>query len=501
MPIDYIVKFNKLPKEYQRLIASENAIKIIENIESTYGIEIATLLMKIIVKDVSARDLSYILQTEYSLEEEEAIEISNRLILEILAPAKGYLDLPEVREQRKEAVISDNKFLSKELDPDKFIKALIRKHELFFKDEKLLDRFKQLVLTAIKQIRTPEEFHEMLIRPEKIGGLDIDSRKADLISKDVETSIKKILKGIYYITKSTFVKSKKSIEQRKPGITDVQQKEKASKIEKPQPDTTQRVMPGSIDSDAVSKIVEDKTVTQEKVSETKLEPKAEIQSQVNKFGFTRHASSFTPAYNVIKKKQEQKKNQPIKFKVNKRVNPLDQGSWEEMESIKKKQEQKEQIVKERAQPVKEQGMDISRKTSDQIKKRPIPLMIKKEEQSDRPRMEDIKVPTKIMGPLEELESMDLKSFHQLSTDPFDATQIIKSKIDLLEDESYEKKSAGILAWKSSPLFNLYLEIGQESFNHGKSIIRVLNERDNNNKENLTVEEFNSITDLNQNLRF
>ncbi len=64
-----------------------------------------------------------------------------------------------------------------------------------------------------------------------------------------------------------------------------------------------------------------------------------------------------------------------------------------------------------------------------------------------------------------------------------------------------KKAKAIQAWKDSQIYKLYLEIGEDSINKGKPITEVIKEKQEKGVPTLTEEEFNSILELNEDLRF
>jgi len=107
-----------------------------------------------------------------------------------------------------------------------------------------------------------------------------------------------------------------------------------------------------------------------------------------------------------------------------------------------------------------------------------------------------------VGPVEELEKMNLLEFRRLSSSPIDATQKIYQKIDLLGDESIEVKAKGISAWHESPLYQSYLGVGRQSMESDRSVEDVLNDDSiSKNDKQLTSEEFKVIADLNKSLNF
>jgi len=119
----------------------------------------------------------------------------------------------------------------------------------------------------------------------------------------------------------------------------------------------------------------------------------------------------------------------------------------------------------------------------------------------RPQVEDIKFVRKLSGPLEELEQMTLTEFRRLSRDPKEAVLKLKDKIDLLEEQGYEKKIHGIKAWRESPLNRLYLELFQEALRRGRPLQEIADERRTANQNMLTAGEIDVLVDLNAYVRF
>ncbi|MEA3249552.1 MAG: hypothetical protein U9Q03_04305 [Patescibacteria group bacterium] len=88
----------------------------------------------------------------------------------------------------------------------------------------------------------------------------------------------------------------------------------------------------------------------------------------------------------------------------------------------------------------------------------------------------------------------------MSKDPNEATLKIKDKIDLLENQSFSHKTAGIEAWRESPTNKLYLDILRQSL-EGIPVVDVIGKMEEAGKEVLTKVEFDSIMALNRTLRF
>ena len=116
-------------------------------------------------------------------------------------------------------------------------------------------------------------------------------------------------------------------------------------------------------------------------------------------------------------------------------------------------------------------------------------------------MTDIKVPPKVMGPVDELANLSVVELRRLGSTAQAATEKIKAKIDILEAESLLKRSEGIKGWQNSPVNQLYLQLGQEALNTGRQVEDVIQQRTLSQQPVLTKQEFDAIADLNKRLRY
>jgi len=131
----------------------------------------------------------------------------------------------------------------------------------------------------------------------------------------------------------------------------------------------------------------------------------------------------------------------------------------------------------------------------------IPQMARRTVDSSKPQMIDIKQPPRAIGPIEEIQEISLKDFRRLAATPQEAIQRIIEKIDLLEEDSFEKRCMGVQAWKQSQVNKLYLAIGRESIDSDQSVAEIVSSHSRENKPTLSTDEFMAINDLNFNLKF
>lgn len=125
--------------------------------------------------------------------------------------------------------------------------------------------------------------------------------------------------------------------------------------------------------------------------------------------------------------------------------------------------------------------------------------------SERTRLDDIKHvdgrTPQTTGPVDELHAITLEEFRTLGVGTPEAIQKLKEKFDALAKESYALRIQGIMAWRSSPLSQLYLNIGQESMETRQPVGQLVTQRRQRNEPTLTEDEFSAIADLNRVLRF
>jgi len=114
---------------------------------------------------------------------------------------------------------------------------------------------------------------------------------------------------------------------------------------------------------------------------------------------------------------------------------------------------------------------------------------------------DVKYQRQLSGPTEELKNMRLTDFRRLSKDPKEAIKKLLAKLELLNADGYEKKVAGVMAWRESPIMKLYMTVTKASLDEAIPLTAVLEEKRRTIPEMLTFEECSAIRELNSKLRY
>ena len=116
--------------------------------------------------------------------------------------------------------------------------------------------------------------------------------------------------------------------------------------------------------------------------------------------------------------------------------------------------------------------------------------------SKRPSIDDVKFAPKLFGPNEELSSLTVADFRRLARDPQGAAKKIMEKLDLLGEESLEKKAVGIDSLKKSELYRQYSDIMSKSIASGRPFAEIVAEQ-----KTMKLDEFNVIMALNRQLKY
>lgn len=114
---------------------------------------------------------------------------------------------------------------------------------------------------------------------------------------------------------------------------------------------------------------------------------------------------------------------------------------------------------------------------------------------------DVVTSPRLAGPIEQLGKMSPTEFRRLSSNAAEAGQKIEDLLSTLETTSYEERVKGVLAWRESPMNQLYLQIAEEALTQGLALPEVSSRRRAAGKESLSPAEIKALALLNTKIRF
>jgi len=471
---DYLQKFNQLPKSLRDKVSTPSVMAAINELEKKYEINLASVVMRVMIKEVGLADLVSYFGKEENFDTKKGEALAGEMKEKIFSEVKDYLLAKDSKVQEKEeagpkpekvereaaSVVKGASFffspedeeeireLTKKIDreakvslTDEQIEDKLNKitasTEINFGSQELSDRFRSILKTYLRGIRDRIETKQTLKKTFSDGGLGFDNDSADEVLR---------------ITDSLAGGKKVSI---RPPI----------KIRLPE-------------DKVAGKETEDRIGTLRNIG----------------------VRDVDYIFSSLAAEEEKKKKEPIKLDISHEIAPPPPVVIKKQPAV-----DKTKAVKPSHPEVKISAKNNVSLLMPEFKmpaakaplRTPTPII-----SAGKKKMEDVKyVPPKVMNPIDELRYMDLVNFRRLSPEVGKQIAKIREKINLLEEENYSRRTEGVKGWRQSPVNRLYLSLGQQSISESKPVDVIIEERKNVGQDYLTLDEFKAIMDLNKELRF
>ncbi|MCK5061612.1 hypothetical protein KAR28_03605 [Candidatus Parcubacteria bacterium] len=473
--IGYLEKFNKLPGDIRDTVSKQETVEAINALEQKYKISLAMIVMRVMVKDISLVDLAKFFVFENNFEVKQAEELVEELKIKVFKDAAAYLGFdsdfgtddsaaappaapvrssnfyfsPEDEEEVKELArimgTGNKKEMEKKEENNKEFLAIVdiisKELNFNFSSDELRKRFNSVVLTYVKGIRNKLDTKSTLIKGVETGGLGLNEALS--------------------------IKSMAAADR----IMMEQKNNKSEPLLEPARDKLSKDKPNA------STVEHSGTALDKAVINKKEQPKAPAVNRDMVYDFK-----------ALKEKEVVAPGSGPE-KVDGR---MDKKTALDMHTINLRKNNSAKPPKDKPkEPLTETKVPANIAVGPRIASL----------SNGKKRVEDVKYVPKLTGPVDELKEMDIINFRRLNPDARIATGKIIEKIKFLEDDGYEKRLAGISAWRKSPANKLYLAIGQNSIDSQKNVDTVIAERQANKEDYLTPREFIAIMDLNKALRF
>ena len=498
---DYLQKFNKLPKDLRDKVSTPEVMKVIEELENKYGIDLASIVMKVMVKEIDYDNLVMYLVSEFNMADTMAVALTQELKEKVFKPVIDYLAKKEAALEKESDILSqpepffespkgeiktsdfyfspedeeEIRSLTRKIQdeikpplPDVNIKVklddIMRQAKIHFSSSELVDRFKYILASFLRGVRDKIETRMALTKSIEQGGLGLD--------RDSTEKILLIAESI------SLVKSKREVI--KPPAIKVLEDE----IKKAHGPVTSQI----IAKPAKQKIDQGKLSTLPKTGARDIE--YDLAKELKKKDISKEGKPLDISHEIAPP--------PPRLVKLRRTSPPPPDLPATLTF--KRTDEEEKIIKKRAVALEQPIVKPESKVPKGQIVTPTIILRRTGAAEGKVKVEDVKVP-RVLTPIEELKYLDLVNFRRLSKDADEAVNKIKEKINFLEEEEYSKRLEGIKAWRMSPVNKLYLDIGQISIAEKKPIKVVIEERTKAGEKYLSNQEFKAIMDLNKSLRF
>lgn len=114
---------------------------------------------------------------------------------------------------------------------------------------------------------------------------------------------------------------------------------------------------------------------------------------------------------------------------------------------------------------------------------------------------DVRAPQRVMGPVEVLGSLQIDDFRRLGGTPQACTMKIAEEFEVLGQDSFAQRAAGIASFRQSPVFKSYLTLGQLAMERKEEVREIVELLKVQGKQSLTEAEFDAIGVLMRQFRF
>lgn len=557
---DYLQKFNNLPKDLKESISSPVAMAVISDLEKKYKLDLAAIVMKVMVKIIPLTDLPIYLVSDFSLDQESAKKLTAELKDRLFFSVANYLGYNP----------SYSKIIPKtSVQPAHYqgVDKIVKDSGIIFPGSELNARFRNIVTTYIKGVRSRIDTRITLNKEISAGGLNLDNKIIDQLFKIADNVIAQ--KTLNSGTISTPLLSNE--ESTKNGLDKIRALyEKEEKSRDIPYDLKTAILKGTIKKpvaplnlptpqEVSEKLLEEPEETlrlapvilkneDKKPTELKNIPKSEVlvlkQEELKK-----EKPVLSPIKEDIKTEVVQKNNAlPVKIKVvsegagvalskatkvvvataatkeivdNLKNNSITQADLKPLASSENKivrpPEKKASFFakifhKENNNPVVVNSNPNPPKNVTEVPKSSMAFLRTEAATVNQLKAVERKAPLnqapslpntpKVMGPIEEINYLDLTNFRRLGINPKEAITKVETKIKNLEKEGYDKMVLGVVAWRNGLINSLYLKMVQEALSKGMTLKQLADNYQTEKRTSLLFwEEIEEVISLNNRLMF
>jgi len=502
MDYNSLKKFNQLPPALKARFSTPETIATIDELEQKYRLKLAMVFIALVVNDLDSSDLENYLLGALGVAPEAAKDIS-RVLLSLLAnTAKSQLatemapkpafDLPAtgpaLTDNQKspsltfstadEAEVNYYRPLVNDYKQDSYealAQALVAESGYRIGDAVLAKRLENIVTARLKQVRDDIETLEVLQRNTKVG-MGLAEEQAQVLLRLIKNQLTNNQLRPTAASKLDFTASKPLA----PSGPRLSLKEKAQKEQAAAIDFDLSKLK-SFDQPVASP--ESVGQVDQTVAPTTDKPNSPLPTKRELLPEIREEDGL-PVLKLPGDDDLMVKSQQIAFGAKPPIVPVRPPLAATQQAPLSPEPPMFEPVPRPAGQIKVSAPPLLKKTADR-----------------KPSLDGVKIAPKLVGPIEELSGMTLIDFRRLGADPRGMTNEIKEKINLLAEDSYGKKLAGVEAWHQSEVNKFYRLLGQASMLEGKSIETIISERLAAGKPTLSLEEFNAVMELNKELRY
>lgn len=466
---DYLQQFNNLPAALRERVSSPSAMAALSELEAKYRIELATIVMRVMVRNIPFSSLSKTLVSESSLSQAQAEVLSQEMAEKVFFGLEEYLGIG--MEEPAESNL------------DKRLDAAIKEADIMFPSSDMQRRLRSVLLTYAKGVRSRIDARSILSRPVAEGGFALPEEKVNRLLASSAKAAPVSLSPLPAANRPASPLQK---------IIDAEANKLSSAMQADSYDLKASIA-------ARAKKEEPKTPDEHK----------QVVVPVNQPVTASKSEEASPKSPKLLEEVPGAKmlGVPVPAGLPVVVPPISKPamSLKKVEAAPKKTEPTIVASKPESVPaptVKVPEQKSAATISDGIKPAPAKASVADlRSLAGRYKIQDIKPAPVVMGPVDELRMLTVTNFRRLGETPNSRIEKIVAKIRLLRADGYEKMVQGVGAWRLSPANRLYLQIAKDALVQGMTLQQAAQARAKAGKETYSLEEMEAIITLNNRLMF
>ncbi len=454
---DTISKFQTLPPNIQQALSSDEAMAKMESLENKYNLKLASFVLRAAVREFPFEDLGIIIRKELNLKPEQAGLLKDELLDQIFAPVLDYYtknDLPDPLLSKEGQGVVESKGENEGVKAPPRPQVAPQSPSPQLSQQPPIQTQSKLPTTNY-QLPTP---HTPPPQPPK-------SRSYFYFDAEDEKDVEKFKKH--------------------EAVTGGGKKDFLEQIDKAADEVINHSLVNFSDENGKRKLKSYLTAYFRGIRDI-LQTKESLAKPAANGGMEFDAVAIEKVMALAKEEYRKiHSGSPVE-----QPSPLGRG---EGEGAKEEIKAPPPPPSPQPSPIKGEG---AQDTSQITIRRERPQVI----DTDKPKIAEVRLPSKLTGPVEEIEQLSLRDLRRFAQNHQGFADRTLERIKILENESFEKRMMGIAAWRKSTLYQQYLSVIQNSLERNISIPEMIGGVSEAESQNMSLREWQTVNRLNRELK-
>ena len=483
---DTIKKFQTLPPDIQQALSSDEAMAKMEALEGKYNLKLASFVLRAAVREFPLEDLGIVIRKELNLKPEQAGILKDELLDQIFAPVVSYYaeGAEKAAESAEKAVESGIMNKESRMMPPKPPMAPPKPQPIS----------SSVVLSEVKRSEESQAVEKRSFanaQDDKIGEKDDKEEKSQGLLSQIQQNLSPTPSPLPPKLPPRPPKSRSYF------YFDAEDEKDVEKFKK------HEVVASGSGKEFIERIdkTADEVINHSLVNFSDENGKRRLKSYLTAY--------FRGIRDILQTKESLAKpfaTGGMEFNAV-TIEKIMALAKEEFHKIHSGPPVERETPSPQPSPIKGEGGSAEVKTPPQATTYHLPTTnsnIRRERpqviDTDKPKIAEVRLHSKLTGPLEEIEQLNLRDLRRFAQNHQGFSDRTMERIKILENESFEKRMMGVAAWRKSMLYQQYLNVIQNSLERNISVPEMIGEVSEIQSPNMSLREWQTVNRLNRELR-